>query len=392
MRLTFVFVLLCALAAGNKRVITGAFTPSAQGHSINKNAFVALPSTGLLGGSLTKKPGPAGSTLCLNNVPTQSVDELDDNNAKHETPEELFVYNEVPQESLNLANQDVAPIEGINLEMSFEKRRSEGAFTSEEVSEDPLGFLVKEVKVMDVNSIINTGILLLATVAVLSKLATVDVGIMRGWSAAEMAARIPVDNWNSYSAVLENSPVSTKAITSATVYTIGDMIAQRTEGVTIGELDRPRIVRSLLAGLVGHGPLSHIWYDKSEALFNDVLQWTEWWSVFPKVVLDQTTWGPFWNNMYIVMLGAMKLENPAVIWEDIKRTTIPLVVSGLKLWPLAHCVTYGLVPVENRLLWVDFVEIIWVSILATQAAGGGTAADGHGSSSDAEVETTMEKS
>jgi len=57
------------------------------------------------------------------------------------------------------------------------------------------------------------------------------------------------------------------------------------------------------------------------------------------------------------------------IWSDVKRTTIPLIVSGLKLWPLAHCVTYGVIPVENRLLWVDLVEIIWVVILSTQAAG-----------------------
>lgn len=65
----------------------------------------------------------------------------------------------------------------------------------------------------------------------------------------------------------------------------------------------------------------------------------------------------------------MKLENPKTIMSDMKRSTIPLVLSGLKLWPLAHCVTYGLIPVENRLLWVDFVEIFWVTILASQAAG-----------------------
>jgi len=68
-------------------------------------------------------------------------------------------------------------------------------------------------------------------------------------------------------------------------------------------------------------------------------------------------------------LGLMKGESPGQIWGDVKRTTIPLVVSGLKLWPLAHCVTYGLIPVENRLLWVDLVEIIWVTILASSAAG-----------------------
>lgn len=76
---------------------------------------------------------------------------------------------------------------------------------------------------------------------------------------------------------------------------------------------------------------------------------------------------------YIVMLGIMQFQKPSQIWSDVKRTTIPLVLSGLKLWPLAHCVTYGLVPVENRLLWVDVVEIVWVTILATQASG---AADG----------------
>jgi len=32
-----------------------------------------------------------------------------------------------------------------------------------------------------------------------------------------------------------------------------------------------------------------------------------------------------------------------------------------------YCV--GVIPVKNRLLWVDLVEIIWVVILSTQAAG-----------------------
>ena len=199
---------------------------------------------------------------------------------------------------------------------------------------------------------------------------------MRGWTASEMAVRIPVDNWLSYSEVLDKSPLSTKAVTSATVYTIGDFIAQRVEGLGMGELDRPRLLRSLLAGLIGHGPLSHLWYNWSEDIFEHVFHWTEWWGIFPKVIVDQTTWGPFWNNTYILLLGIMKLDNPGKIFSEMKRTTIPLIVSGLKLWPLCHCVTYGVIPVENRLLWVDLVEIVWVTILATAAAGGGKSAHG----------------
>ena len=193
---------------------------------------------------------------------------------------------------------------------------------------------------------------------------------MRGWTTEEVAVRIPVDNWLSYSAVLEQSPLYTKAVTSATVYTIGDMISQGTEGKSIGEIDRPRVIRSLLAGLIGHGPLSHLWYDFSENIFENVMHLQGLSGTAIKVAIDQTTWGPFWNNSYILLLGLMKLEKFENIFEEMKRTTIPLLVTGLKLWPLAHCVTYGLIPVENRLLWVDLVEIIWVTILSTTAAAG----------------------
>ncbi|KAL3789210.1 hypothetical protein HJC23_002795 [Cyclotella cryptica] len=223
-------------------------------------------------------------------------------------------------------------------------------------------------RTFDRDTVLNISIIFLAIVVVAVQVFSINTGISRGWSPEEIAYRVPIDNWRSYNDILNMAPIQTKAVTSATVYTIGDIIAQRSEGVQMGELDRSRIARSLTAGLIGHGPLSHVWYQISEDWFDNVLHWTEWWSFVPKVVIDQTLWGPFWNNTYIVMLGIMQFQKPSQIWGDIKRTTIPLIVSGLKLWPLAHCVTYGLVPIENRLLWVDMVEIVWVTILATQAS------------------------
>ncbi|KAA8539373.1 hypothetical protein F0562_026065 [Nyssa sinensis] len=41
-------------------------------------------------------------------------------------------------------------------------------------------------------------------------------------------------------------------------------------------------------------------------------------------------------------------------------------VAGWKLWPFAHLITYGVIPVEQRLLWVDCVELVWVTILSTR--------------------------
>jgi protein Mpv17 len=114
--------------------------------------------------------------------------------------------------------------------------------------------------------------------------------------------------------------------------------------------------------------MSHFWYHTCDAFFADVLHLTAWWAFIPKVFIDQTFWGPIWNNTYLLLIGLMKMERIDIIWEDIKKSTVPMVVSGLKLWPAAHLVTYGLIPIENRLLWVDLVEIVWVTVLSKQAA------------------------
>jgi protein Mpv17 len=78
-----------------------------------------------------------------------------------------------------------------------------------------------------------------------------------------------------------------------------------------------------------------------------------------QIAVDQLLWSPIWNGTYILLLGLMKRDGLGAIADNIRTSTIPLISSGLKLWPAAHVITYGIVPVENRLLWVDFVEILW---------------------------------
>ncbi|CAN0400732.1 unnamed protein product, partial [Discosporangium mesarthrocarpum] len=92
------------------------------------------------------------------------------------------------------------------------------------------------------------------------------------------------------------------------------------------------------------------------------------WVTGPKILADQLFWGPFWNAMYILFLGVVKRDALESIWEAVTTTAVPLLIAGLKLWPLAHVMTYGVIPTENRLLWVDTVEIVWVTILSQQAA------------------------
>ncbi|CAI0549853.1 unnamed protein product [Linum tenue] len=90
-----------------------------------------------------------------------------------------------------------------------------------------------------------------------------------------------------------------------------------------------------------------------------------WWVVPAKVAFDQTVWAAIWNSIYFVALGFLRFESPANIFRELKATFLPMLTAGWKLWPFAHLITYGVVPVEQRLLWVDSVELIWVTILST---------------------------
>jgi protein Mpv17 len=226
-----------------------------------------------------------------------------------------------------------------------------------------------------VDLLINAGVLSFVLLGIFIKVATVDMDLWRGWYPEEILLRVPRDNWEQYMSMLTAHPVIVKGFTSFSVYALGDVIAQGSEGRQFGAFDRLRLARSALAGLIGHGPLSHFWYEISERAFDFVHLNGMWWSVFPKVAVDQLLWGPIWNGSYIVLLGLMKQNELKRIAQDVYDTSLPLVLSGLKLWPFAHLVTYGLVPIENRLLWVDTVEIMWVMILSRQAASQAKAQD-----------------
>mmetsp|Transcript_2269 Transcript_2269/g.3229 ORF Transcript_2269/g.3229 Transcript_2269/m.3229 type:complete len:324 (+) Transcript_2269:42-1013(+) len=220
----------------------------------------------------------------------------------------------------------------------------------------------------EINFYINSAFLLVIVGTVAFRLTVPTLDSSRGWTTGEVLFRLPQDNWQGYLDVLRAHPVFVKAVTSGSVYALGDYTAQTTNGTPLADLDRLRVVRSAVAGFIGHGPLSHYWYTICESFFDFIGCNSYWWVIFPKIVLDQFLWGPIWNATYVSLVGILKQDSFERVWEAVTSTAVPLVVSGLKLWPAVHIITYGFIPPENRLLWVDMVEILWVTILSRQAA------------------------
>uniref|UniRef100_A0A6U5IW89 Mitochondrial fission process protein 1 n=1 Tax=Corethron hystrix TaxID=216773 RepID=A0A6U5IW89_9STRA len=176
---------------------------------------------------------------------------------------------------------------------------------------------------IDKNALLSASILAAVPLLLLSQVSPAAIDVLHETTHA--VTKIPADAWSTYAAALAAAPVRTKAATSGVVYALGDALSQKMEGREMGETDVWRMARSGAAGFLGHGPLSHLWYGASEGFFQAHPEiFGSWYGVLPKVVVDQTTWGPFWNNVYIVLLGVMCSASPKKILEDIKTTTVPL--------------------------------------------------------------------
>ncbi|CAA2938485.1 peroxisomal membrane 2 [Olea europaea subsp. europaea] len=212
-----------------------------------------------------------------------------------------------------------------------------------------------------IDRIINATIVLAAGTFAISKLLTIDRDYWHGWTLYEILRYAPQHNWSAYEEALKANPVLAKMVISGVVYSVGDWIAQCYEGKPLFEFDRARTFRSGLVGFTLHGSLSHYYYQFCEALF----PFDDWWVVPVKVAFDQTAWSAVWNSIYFTVLGVLRLESPINIFNELTATFWPMLTAGWKLWPFAHLITYGAIPVEQRLLWVDCVELIWVTILST---------------------------
>ncbi|KAK4744300.1 hypothetical protein SAY87_010612 [Trapa incisa] len=213
----------------------------------------------------------------------------------------------------------------------------------------------------EADRILNAMIVLAAGSFAITKLLTIDHDYWQGWTLYEILRYAPQHNWAAYEEALKSNPVLAKMIISGVVYSLGDWIAQCYEGKPLFEFDRARMFRSGLVGFTLHGSLSHFYYQFCEELF----PFQDWWVVPAKVLFDQTLWSAVWNSIYYTILGFLRFESPVSIFKELAATFWPMLTAGWKLWPFAHLITYGVIPVEQRLLWVDCIELIWVTILST---------------------------
>ena len=122
-------------------------------------------------------------------VPTADVSPLYISKTRGQFFQNLAVRDEVMDVPANDAIPPSSADSSTSLTRIQEEQKGELRFNAEA--------MLSQIKSLDKNTIINISIFAFALVTVVFQVLSVDIGITRGWSAEEIAYRVPLDNWNS---------------------------------------------------------------------------------------------------------------------------------------------------------------------------------------------------
>ncbi|KAJ1337541.1 Mpv17/PMP22 family protein [Microdochium nivale] len=86
----------------------------------------------------------------------------------------------------------------------------------------------------------------------------------------------------------------------------------------------------------------------------------DWNNTLTKWFIDCITLGALFNTVaFYVLMGLLKNQGLAQILANVRDQTMPLILAGYRIWPLASIVSFTVVPVEKRVVFLNFVGLLW---------------------------------
>jgi protein Mpv17 len=163
----------------------------------------------------------------------------------------------------------------------------------------------------------------------------IDHGMTRGWSATEIAMRVPLDNWGAYESYLANKPIVTKTLINVIIYLLGDWLSQTAfQGKNVLEFDISRTLRNGFIGLC-FGPLVHQYYEFSDAILppeNGLVTRLE------KILMDQTIYLTVKCSVYISAVGLLGGEDWPTVKQTVQDKIVGVVLTAWVRPPINFCV------------------------------------------------------
>ncbi|KAH7138688.1 hypothetical protein B0J11DRAFT_515104 [Dendryphion nanum] len=169
-----------------------------------------------------------------------------------------------------------------------------------------------------------------------------------------------------YQAKLKTAPLLTQAVTTAILFGTGDVLSQQAvEKVGPENHNFARTGRMAAYGGVIFGPAATKWYSFLASRVN--LSTTNR-TIAARVAADQFIFAPTNMTFFLSSMAYMEGSSPA---EKLKKAWVPGMTNNFLLWPWVQAVNFRFVPLEHRVLVVNFVALGWNCYLSYLNSGGG---------------------
>ncbi|GMF30248.1 unnamed protein product [Phytophthora fragariaefolia] len=188
--------------------------------------------------------------------------------------------------------------------------------------------------------------------------------------------RLLYDEW------LHRQLLLTKMVTSSVLFGVGDRLSQRVEKVgkteeELVELEQDAIVkegrvmsestaktiRMMVWGGLFLSPMMHNWYNLMERVFVGTGKLV----VAKKVVADMVFVAPQMPILFFSTTGVLAGKPARQAFNDSVEKQPVMLMANYMLWPAANSITYGVVPLQYRLLFANLVNVGWASVLSYMA-------------------------
>ncbi|KAL3835314.1 hypothetical protein ACJIZ3_010050 [Penstemon smallii] len=171
-------------------------------------------------------------------------------------------------------------------------------------------------------------------------------------------------NWSLlswYMSLLAKYPMMTKAVTSALLTLVGDLVCQLAID-QVPSLDLKRTLIFTLLGLVLVGPTLHFWY-----LYLSKLITTPGASgAVMRLLLDQFIFAPIFIGTFLSTLVTLE-GRPSLVIPKLKQEWFSSVLANWQLWIPFQFLNFRFVPQQFQVLAANFIALVWNVILSYKA-------------------------
>ncbi|EGC31015.1 hypothetical protein DICPUDRAFT_83072 [Dictyostelium purpureum] len=164
-----------------------------------------------------------------------------------------------------------------------------------------------------------------------------------------------VSTW--YMKKLKNTPIQTKAITSAVLSFASSVIAQKL--IEKKNIDWSRVAKFTVWGLIS-SPLVHFWHIILDRLFRNIKGQYQTWG---KMIVDQLVFAPFINIAFYTVLALLDGKPKSILFK-LYFDLFPTLKASWKVWPIAQFINFKFVPSHLRVLFGNLIGFLWGMYLA----------------------------